>query len=68
MIQLLTSDLGSRITYLRKKQGLQQEELATIIGIKLKCLSDIEKGKGTPRIALLARLAVALKISLEELY
>jgi len=65
---LLTSNLGPRITYFREKRGLQQNEIAAIVGIKPKYLRDIENGVENPRIALLARLAVALGIPIEELY
>lgn len=65
---MLTSNLGPRITYFREKRGLQQNELAAIVGIKPKYLRDIENGVENPRIALLARLAVALGIPIEELY
>ncbi|HVJ48018.1 helix-turn-helix transcriptional regulator [Desulfitobacterium sp.] len=65
---MLTSNLGPRITYFREKRGLQQNEIAAIVGIKPKYLRDIENGVENPRIALLARLAVALGIPIEELY
>lgn len=59
--------LGQRIAYRRKKLGLRQVELAKLAGTKVKNISSIETGKHKPSILLLARIAVALDVSMEEL-
>ena len=59
--------LGKRIAYYRKAQQLTQAKLAAIGGIPSKHLSDIETGRKVPRITTLARLAVGLGVTIEEL-
>ncbi|MHB8075668.1 helix-turn-helix domain-containing protein [Desulfosporosinus fructosivorans] len=50
-----------------KKEASKQTELAAITGTKPHYLSDIERGRANPRIELLARLAAALDITIDEL-
>jgi transcriptional regulator with XRE-family HTH domain len=65
---LLTNEtLGQRITHYRKERPLTQAKLAAIAGIPSKHLSDIETGRKVPRITTLARLAVGLGVTIEEL-
>ncbi|HWQ72006.1 MAG TPA: helix-turn-helix transcriptional regulator [Desulfitobacteriaceae bacterium] len=61
------NSFGKRIAYYRKLKGLTQKELALRAGIQTGYLSCIETGKQTGKISILARIAWALGISLEEL-
>lgn len=64
---LIDETIGKRISYYRKKRNLRQYELAIKTGTKSGYLSDIETGRVKPSIDLLARLAAALEITIDEL-
>jgi len=65
---LLTNEsLCQLVAQYRKDRQLTQVELATIIGIRPRHLSDIETGRKVPRIHTLARLADAFGVSIDEL-
>lgn len=59
--------LGKRIKELRKERNLSQQELAEIINIDQRNLSNIECGLSFPS-KFLVDIANALKISLPELF
>jgi transcriptional regulator with XRE-family HTH domain len=59
--------LGQRITEARKAQGLTQTQVAEAVGIAQQTLAHYEGGKLRVAVALLAPLAQALGISVEEL-
>lgn len=59
--------IGKQIAYCRKKYKLTQKDLATITGIRLKHLSDIETGRTVPQIHTLTKLAAGLGVSIDEL-
>jgi transcriptional regulator with XRE-family HTH domain len=62
----LKDNNGSRIAHYRKKLGLKQKELATLVGTKPKYLNVIEKGRVDPGVVMIARIA-ALGVSMYEL-
>lgn len=64
---LVNEALGKRIAYYRKEQKLSQAKLAAIVGMEENHLSCIEAGLKYPRIGIIARLAVGLGVSIEEL-
>lgn len=59
--------IGGNIAHYRKKLGLSQGKLAAIVSIEIEHLSRIETGLHYPRMNLIARLAVALGVSIDEL-
>lgn len=59
--------IGKQIAYYRKKRKLKQKEVAAILGIPHRYLSDIETGRKYPKINLLAMLADVLGVSIDEL-
>jgi DNA-binding XRE family transcriptional regulator len=59
--------VGRRIANYRKLKGLKQKELAALAGIRSGYLSRIETGKQAGKITVLARIAWALGVSLNEL-
>lgn len=59
--------LGKRIKNLRKQQNITQEQLAELINIDKRNLSNIENGHTFPSKSL-DDLAVALKVSFSELF
>lgn len=64
----LKKNLGERIKYFRKKQGLSQTQLAEIVNIEMKSLSRIESGHNYPQCENLVAIARALKVAPWQLY
>jgi transcriptional regulator with XRE-family HTH domain len=62
------SQLGKRIQYLRKERHLSQLSLALSAGLTKSYLSDLERGQRNPTLKVLNRLAIALGVTLEELF
>ncbi|MCD2177403.1 helix-turn-helix domain-containing protein [Rhizobium sp. C1] len=60
-------ETDSRIRTFRKYRGMTMTELATAAGISQPHLSDIENGKKTGSVDVLKRIAVALKVDLDDL-
>jgi transcriptional regulator with XRE-family HTH domain len=59
---------GQRLRELRKKLGLSQEEAAHRARVHVTYLSDLERGMQTPTLDVVNRLAVALRVTLSELF
>src|SRR3972149_6839596 len=59
----VTLNIGKRIAYFRKKRGLTQQELADKIGIDRTVIANYELSRARIYDEIIARLAVALKIS-----
>ena len=55
------------IRYLRKKQGLSQEKLAKMSGLRRYTIINFETGKRDTRIRDLRKIANALNVPIEEL-
>jgi transcriptional regulator with XRE-family HTH domain len=60
--------LGQKISEIRKRKGLSQEELSENAGINLRTLQRIEKGDTEPRGYTLKSVCQALGIGVEEVY
>ena len=59
--------LGDNIRKARKKMGLTQEELASVIGVTSQAVSRWESGAGMPDISMLIPLAKSLQTSIDKL-
>lgn len=59
--------LGKRIREYRAKRGLQQQELALILGVTSPTISNIERDIKTPSLKTLVKIAHALHCSIEDL-
>jgi len=59
--------LGERVRDRRKAAGLNQAELAALVGVSQAAVSDWEKGKATPSIGGAGALAKALDVELSWL-
>lgn len=53
---------------LRKKIGLSQEELADLVGTSQSAISNYENGNRKLNIETAQKIAIALEISLDELW
>ena len=51
--------IGIRVSYLRRLRGLDQEQLATKVGISRSYLSKIESGRGVEGVPLALYMAIA---------
>lgn len=60
--------LGHRIKKLRKERGLSQEQLAERIDKSVDTVSNIERGKFSPRLDTALELAEALDVEVFELF
>ncbi|OJF92433.1 helix-turn-helix domain-containing protein [Pararhizobium antarcticum] len=65
VVELWETD--SRIRTLRNYRGLTMSQLAKAAGISQPYLSEIEAGKKTGSVDVLKRIAVALKVDLDDL-
>lgn len=59
--------VGKAITYLRKRAGYTQKDLADRIGISDKAVSKWERGMGLPEIGLLRKLSILLDTDTDSL-
>lgn len=60
-------EIGSRIRYYREIRGLNQKELARLIGVSNSRVSNWEQGINRPDADILVLLCKALEISADEL-
>lgn len=60
--------MENRIKALRKAAGLSQDELAEMAHIRTATLSEIENGKGNPRLSTLGVIADALQVAVPDLF
>jgi len=60
--------LGKRIAYLRKERHLSQLQLGLVSGLTKSYLSDLERGRRNPTLKILNKIAIALGVTLEELF
>src|SRR5262245_58538546 len=66
-IEALAGNLAANLRYIRERRGLTQVQLAKQAGLPRSTVSQVETGAGNPTLAVLARLARALGVSIEEL-
>lgn len=60
-------EIGRNIRRLRKQKNMSQEQLAKILWIDRSSLSGYERGKRTPDIFMLCKMADAFDVSLDVL-
>lgn len=60
--------VGRRVRDLRKRSGFSQEELAARAGLHRNYVGSVERGERDIGIAVAARLATALGLSLAEFF
>ena len=59
---------GKRIKELRKSKKLTQEQLGVIVGVDYKQIGNIETGTYFTTMATLEKIALALEVSIDELF
>ncbi|MGI6855562.1 cupin domain-containing protein [Mesorhizobium sp. 1B3] len=60
--------VGERVRELRKARGLTLQEVAERSGLSLGFVSQIERGKSSPSVRVLARLADSLQVLIGDLF
>ena len=64
----VNKQLGMRVRYLREQKKMTLEDLSFEANVNKNYLSDLERGNRNPTVKILERIALALNISLEELF
>jgi transcriptional regulator with XRE-family HTH domain len=59
--------LAANVRRLREARGLSQQQIAKLAGIPRPTWASLESGSANPTLAVLARAAAALQVSIEEL-
>ncbi len=67
LMEQLSGNLSSNLKYLRAQRGVTQARLSSQAGIPRSTLATLETGTGNPTLSVLAKLSLALKVSMEEL-
>ena len=65
--QAFFAQLGSRITQLRKEQGITQVQLAELLGVSQQTITAYETGRRRIQVSSLPVIAKALHVTIEEL-
>jgi len=65
---VIRKQLGKRIAALRRERGLSQEALAATSGYSTEFISLVERGRNSPSVAGLARIAKALRVEVKNLF
>ena len=64
----INKQLGMRIRYLREQEKMTLEDLSFAANVNKNYLSDLERGSRNPTVKILERIALALNVSLENLF
>lgn len=67
MTDTSAANLASNVRRLREARGLSQHQIAKLAGIPRPTWASLESGAANPTLAVLARAAAALSVSIEEL-
>ncbi|MBI3074524.1 MAG: helix-turn-helix domain-containing protein [Deltaproteobacteria bacterium] len=63
----LAESLALNLRSVRQARGLTQGRLARLCGIPRSTIANLETGAGNPTLSVLARIAAALRLSIEEM-
>ena len=64
----VNTELGMRIRYLREQKKMTLEDLSFESNVNKNYLSDLERGNRNPTVKILTKIAIALEVTLEELF
>jgi DNA-binding XRE family transcriptional regulator len=59
--------MKNNIAKIREQRGLTQVQLAELVGVNKFHISNIERGKATPSVKLLIKIANILNVSVDDL-
>ena len=63
----LSERFGARVRDLREQRSLTQTDLAKLIGMRQPDLCDLEKGRHSPTLSTIERIAKALHVAASDL-
>jgi transcriptional regulator with XRE-family HTH domain len=63
----LRERLGHNVRQFRRERGLSQEDLALEAGLDRTYVSDVERGVRNPTLAIVEKLAIALRVKPADL-
>ncbi|MFZ5921039.1 MAG: helix-turn-helix domain-containing protein [Chloroflexota bacterium] len=66
--EAVSVDVGKRLRQLREEHGISMRRLATLSGLSANALSMIERGKTSPSVSTLYKLADALEIPITAFF
>ena len=66
--EAVSVDVGGRLRELREERGLSMRALARLSGLSANALSMIERGKASPSVSTLYKLADALEVPITTLF
>jgi len=66
-VEAMNRALGRRIVALRQARKLKQIDIVRRSGVSQRTMTSIERGRGSPSIRTLAKIAVALDMPWQEL-
>ncbi len=64
---MITNLVGTRIRAIRAEQNLTQQQLADLAGVSRATLATIERDDANPSLAVAHKIAVALKVSIDDM-
>lgn len=63
----ISKKLGENLRRLRTEKGMTQDDICRVLNLDRGYISSIENGKRNPTLSTLAKIAGALKLSVDEL-
>lgn len=60
--------IRNRIRELRARDGLKQEDLARLVGVRRETIGNLEKGKYNPSLVLAWRIAKVFQTAIEDVF
>ena len=60
--------MKNKIEYIRKEQGILQEDLAKAMGVSRQTISSLENGRYNPSILLAHKIAKFFGMAIEEVF
>ena len=60
--------MKNKIEYIRKEQGILQEDFAKAMGVSRQTISSLENGRYNPSIMLAYKIAKFFGLSIEEVF
>lgn len=60
--------LKNRLEELRKNRGINQEELAAVLGVSRQTIGSLENGRYNPSILLAFKIARYFQMNIEEIF
>ena len=60
--------MKNRLEELRKNRGINQEELAAVLGVSRQTIGSLENGRSNPSILLAFKIARYFQMNIEEIF